>query len=209
MIINGYNPYLISKSERIKIQRTFEKLEKGGIVKSTTLKKDYKIYQHDSYEEYEVTVGNKVFKNERKVEKKEKRKPNTNKFILAKSIKLDDTKKYSEKIIDSISYSLDLLLSLIKLKSNINLSIQTNSSKIDLSSVKIKSIIFDTNYFTIKFNNTTITLTDINQIKLIQSYDNSGLSEDIEKLNEYPTEVTEPISKLIKDLEIKEEMFVF
>ena len=279
-IVNDYFPFITTKSERMKIQRAFEKLEKGGIVKSTTLKKDYQSYKHDSWENYEVAIGDKTIQNERKIEKKEKRKPNTNKFVLSKSIKLDNTKTYSKKTIDSISYtigkmmtdkndidfgesllavniiirkdtfglqtdfikntvsnigltitnydkndtesySLNLLLSLIKLKSKLNLSIVTDSSKMDLNGVRLKSILFNKNSFDIKFKNTTVTLTDINQIKSIQSYDthqsekekDKQLREDIKKLKtiltEYPTEITKPITELIDGLGDTEEMFVF
>lgn len=271
-IINTYYPYLNTKAERMKVQRTFEKLEKGGVIKSTTLKKDYKKYKYKKWEDYEIKVGDKLFHNEKKVEIKDKRKPNTNKFILSKSIKLDSSKFYSDKTIDDISftigkmmidksdrdfgnslilvnliikkdtfgletdfikqtvsnigltltnytkedtdsYSLNLLLSLIKLKSNLNVSIQTNSSKMDLSDVKLKSIKFNKKSFDIQFKNTTVTLTDINQIKSIQSYHTDGLREDIEKLKtiltEYPTEVTSPIRELIDGLENVEDIFVF
>ena len=106
---------------------------------------------------------------------------------------------------NSSPYSLDLLLSLIQLQSKLNLSIVTDSSKFDLSGVKIKSIIFGKESFDIKFKNITVTLTDINQIKSIQSYDNNGLREDIEKLkailSEHSTKVTEEIMELIKGVE--------
>lgn len=110
-------------------------------------------------------------------------------------------------------YPLQLLLDLISFKSKINIKINIDDEAIDLSKTSIKKLIIRENELDIKLKNTTVTLTDINQIKSIQSYDSSNLSEDIEKLKtiltEYPTEVTASISQLIKDLEIKEEMFVF
>ncbi|MCX6076461.1 MAG: hypothetical protein NTW78_06180 [Campylobacterales bacterium] len=261
-VIDIYFPNIKTKSERMKIQRTFEKLEKGGIVKSTSLKKDYKKFKYKSWESYEVIVGDKVFENERKVEKKDIRKPNTNKYVLSKSIKLKDKKEYSEDDIKPISlmigkmltdkddyidysesliylndyisdkfalqtnfikntvskvgitfinhikgdkpYPLNLLLSLIQLKSNLNVSIQTDTSKMDLSGVKIESIIFGKKSFDLKFKNTTVTLKDISEIKSIQSFEESDLEKDIEKLktilSEYSNEVTKPLTDLIDGL---------
>jgi len=106
---------------------------------------------------------------------------------------------------NSSPYSLDLLLSLIQLQSKLTLSIVTDSSKFDLSGVKIKSIIFGKKSFDIKFKNITVTLTDMNQIKSIKSYDSDELREDIKKLkailSEHSTKVTEEIMELIKGVE--------
>ena len=116
---------------------------------------------------------------------------------------------------------LNVLIQLSKLKSKINISMIDDESEINLNKTNISKITINENSLDLKFKNTTVTLTDINQIKSIQSYDtppsekeiDKQLREDIKKLKtiltEYPTEVTKPITELIDGLSDAEEMFVF
>ena len=118
-------------------------------------------------------------------------------------------------------YPLQLLLDLVSFKSKLNIQIEIGDEEINLNKISIKKLIIRENEFDIKFKNTTVTLTNINQIKSIQSYDtppsekekDKQLREDIQKLKtiltEYPTEVSKPIAELIDGLSDAEEMFVF
>lgn len=108
---------------------------------------------------------------------------------------------------------LSLLIQLSKLQSKINISIVDDESEVNLSKTNISKIIINENSFDIKLKNTTVTLSNINQIKSIQSFNTNGLKEDIEKLKtiltEYPTEISNPITELIEGLENIEDIFIF
>jgi len=110
-------------------------------------------------------------------------------------------------------YSIKLLLDLILFQSKLNIKITIDDENINLSKTSIKKLIIKENEFDLKLKNTTVTLTDINQIKSIQSYDSSDLKEDILKLKsiltEYPIEHTKVIIQLIEDVENIEDIFIF
>jgi len=108
---------------------------------------------------------------------------------------------------------LNILIQLSKLQSKVNISIIDEESEINLNKTNISQIVINEGSVDLKLKNTTVTLTEINQIKSIQSYDTSDLKEDIVKLKsiltEYPIEQTKVITQLIEDVEKIEDVFIF
>ncbi len=103
------------------------------------------------------------------------------------------------------------MIQLSKLQSKVNISIIDEESEINLNKTNISQIVINEGSVDLKLKNKTVTLTEINQIKSIQSYDTSDLKEDIVKLKsiltEYPIEQTKVITQLIEDVEKIEDVF--
>jgi len=109
--------------------------------------------------------------------------------------------------------SLNILIQFSKLQSKVNISIIDEESEINLNKTNISQIVINEGSVDLKLKNMTVTLTEINQIKSIQSYDTSDLKEDIVKLKsiltEHPIEQTKVIKQLIEDVENIEDVFIF
>lgn len=120
-------------------------------------------------------------------------------------------------------YSLEFLLDLINSKSKINIRFDIDDEEVELSKTSIKKLIVKENGLDIKLSHSIINLSNINQIKLIQSYDNpfnqsntdkeEQFIEDVEQLKNILLEIDNQYSKemieYINEMEILKELFEF
>lgn len=134
--------------------------------------------------------------------------------------------RYNEYLKGDNPYSLILLLNLIDTQSKLNIKFIIDDEEIVFSKTSIKKLIVKENELDIKLSHSTITLTNINQISLIQSYDiplsqtkeetektEKQFFKDIEKLKNILSEINDDNSnrmmKTIENMETIESAFIF
>lgn len=114
-------------------------------------------------------------------------------------------------IIVKNEYSLDILLGLISINAEINMTIQNKNSIFELKNVKINELIFDKNKFQIVCNEAILTIDDIKDIQLIESSSKNNIITNIEQIQgillEYSENVQEYFNTKIKDLKTLNELF--
>lgn len=108
-------------------------------------------------------------------------------------------------------YSLDILLGLISINAEINITIQNKNSIFELKNVKINELIFDKNKFQIVCNEAILTIDDMKDIQLIESSSKNNIVTNIEQMQgillEYSENVQEYFNTKIKDLNTLNELF--
>lgn len=124
------------------------------------------------------------------------------------------------------SYPIQLLLDLIDTKSKLNIKFNIDDEEVYFSNTSIKKLIVRENELDIKLSHSTLTLSNINQISKIQSYDTplnqseedelkmeKEFWKDVEKLKNILTDIDENSSKdmmkTIKEIERISDVFVF
>lgn len=131
--------------------------------------------------------------------------------------------RYNEYLKGNSSYSLQLLLDLIETQSKINIKFIINDEEIEFLKTSINKLIVKENELDIKLSHSTITLTNLNQISLIQSYDipssqteeerEKQFLKDVEKLKNILSEINDDNSNnmmaTIRDIETIEDIFIF
>lgn len=103
------------------------------------------------------------------------------------------------------SYYLIHLLKFISLEANLNIEIQNSKSTYSLKNITINKILFDTNKFNIFCDGISISITEMSEIKLIESACENSLNSNIlavfEILDNYPVFVKEYFQSEIKNIE--------
>lgn len=99
-------------------------------------------------------------------------------------------------------YTLDFLLKLISLKADLNISIQNSKSSFKTNNVSIKKFVFDTDKFNMVCDGMSVVISDMSEIKSIESASDTMLKENIvavgKTLENYPPFVKEYFEKHIK-----------
>lgn len=127
---------------------------------------------------------------------------------------------------DNNPYPIQLLFDLIESKSKLNIKFTIDEEEVEFSKTSIKKIIIKENELDIKLSHSTLTLSNINQITEIQSYDiplnqseedelksEKEFWKDVEKLKNILTDIDDDSSKemikTIKEIERISDMFEF
>lgn len=102
-------------------------------------------------------------------------------------------------------YSLELLLALISLKADLNITIQNSKSTFTMSKVSINELVFNTDGFSLVCDGMSVVIKDMNEIKLIESSCETSFKENSisvrKTLEHYPAFVQEYFEKKIDHLE--------
>ncbi|HQS67380.1 MAG TPA: hypothetical protein PLM93_09385 [Sulfuricurvum sp.] len=104
-------------------------------------------------------------------------------------------------------YSLELLLALASLRANVNLQIQTADSAYYLTNVAIDKLIFDTDTFDIKCGNIQFSISDLNDIKSIESSNTNTIRENIIKCKDLMSTHKNPLQDFFNHFAETQEMF--
>ncbi len=107
-------------------------------------------------------------------------------------------------------YTYELLQTLISLKSIFNVKIKNSTLNIEMESVKLKKITFNTDTVTINFNNSKFEVSSLEDIKLIKVTKTNGLRERVDEslklLEKYDTVSVKAIIDLLVRYQVKEDV---
>lgn len=108
-------------------------------------------------------------------------------------------------------YTLDFLLKLISLKADLNITIQNSKSSFKMNNVAIEKLIFDTDKFNMICDGISVIISDMSEIKSIESACDTPLKENIVVIGKifenYPLFVKEYFEKKVDHLEGVHEFF--
>lgn len=108
-------------------------------------------------------------------------------------------------------YDLQLLLILISLKADLNITVQNQKSTFNMNNVAIEELVFGMDYFNMVCDGMSIKIEDTNQIKLIESSCDNTLADNIvavtQILDNYPPFVKEYFEKKIDHFKGVHEFF--
>ncbi len=112
-----------------------------------------------------------------------------------------------KKIKKNFNYPLDLIITIMKSKINVNITLENSGNTIELKNTKIKKISIKENGLDIHFDNfISQNHSDLNQIKLIENSSEDNLIKDIETVKELIKKL--PADEKIKISEILDEVYI-
>lgn len=112
-----------------------------------------------------------------------------------------------QKIKKNFNYPLDLIITIMKSKINVNITLENSGNTIELKNTKIKKISIKENGLDIHFDNfISQNHSDLNQIKLIENSSEDNLIKDIETVKELIEKL--PADEKIKISEILDEVYI-
>lgn len=108
-------------------------------------------------------------------------------------------------------YTLDILLTLISLGTNINIDIKNEKSTFSLRNIVMNELIFDIDKFQIVCDGMSLTINDMKDIKLIESASENSISDNISQLQNslvnYPNEIQDYFKKKIENFKTVNQIF--
>ncbi|OZA01776.1 MAG: hypothetical protein B7X89_12060 [Sulfuricurvum sp. 17-40-25] len=108
-------------------------------------------------------------------------------------------------------YPYEVLQRLMQLKSTFDIKIKNSSLSTSMKSVTLKSIRFNTESITLQFNDATLNIDDICQIKGVSIPMKKDIRDKIDQsldiLSKYETDKIEPMIQLMKAFQIKQDLF--
>ena len=110
-------------------------------------------------------------------------------------------------------YTVIYLLNFIQLNSSIDCKIVIDNTEFTITNTRLEKIIFNAKSFDLQFHNARVTLTDITQIISIKCSDTNSLEDDMKQLrlmlNDYDVKEIKPFIKIIEDIDMYQEMFMY